>query len=164
MSGGFQDCFDSWDVYEGLYYRTFAGGFLPGLTKEAFEGIYGSSYITNNGTTLTNPQLNSRVVTDEHAVARTRTRAVTVYTGELRSLVNLIRYMRAGYPLAVSYYVIFCYSMVDCWSSSVFSIESLPERGTFALSDILNKMDRYSTIVPTLCEDRSITVILRELL
>ena len=157
----FQACFDSWDLYEGKYHQTFG---TRSLTVDEFQGIYGRFYDRVNGTSRSNAQINARVNTEEFEVARTRTRSLTVFSGELRSLTRLISYLRSGYPLAVSYYVIFCYDDVDCMSSSVFNIENLPVPGSFALADIQNKMNRYETITTRPCSDRSITVVLRELL
>ena len=157
----FQSCFDSWDLHDGKYHQTFG---TRSLTVVEFQDLYGRFYDRANGTSRSNAQINSRVNTEEFKVAKTRTRSLTVLSGELRSLTRLISYLRSGYPLAVSYYVVFCYDDADCMSSSVFNIENLPVPGSFALTDIQNKMNRYETITPRPCRDRSITVVLRELL
>ena len=157
----FQACFDSWDMHEGKYHQTFG---TQSLTVEQFQARYGRFYDRNNGTSRSNAEINARVKTEEFEVSKTRIRSLTVVSGELRSLTRLIAYLRSGYPLAVSYYVVFCYDDVDCISSSVFAIENLQVPGSFALTDIQNKMNRYETITPRPCRDRSITVVLRELL
>jgi hypothetical protein len=158
----FQFCFNSWDkISEDQYCTTFS---TACLSAADYLSIYGPPPY-NNGTTLSFWELNARVVTTEYEDVGTRTRRVTLYPGELRSLLSLFRWMRAGYPLAISYYVVLCYDDEDCISTSVVDIELEPTYNSFLYSDMQTKIAKYDaslTIKP--CDERSVTLVLRELL
>jgi hypothetical protein len=155
----FQYCFDSWDYQAGLFHATFTGATL---TLEEYEGLYGIQ--PTNGTNLSTIELISRIQVREFSESMTRIRYITLTTGELVSLAKFFVWFRSRVPSAVSYYIIFCYDDTDCKSTSVFDINNPPEPNSFSIEDLRTKTRFYDTITPRLCIDRSVTLVLRELL